>query len=98
MQNKKEDREQNLQMVTQWEQSGLSQKAFCASNNIAYHVFHYWYRVYRSNQKATSSFLPVNITPARNPEQITITGVSGIQIQFQFTDQSVSFIKKLLLS
>jgi hypothetical protein len=88
VQNKKEHSVQKLEMITQWQQSGLTKSAFCATNKIAYHVFHYWYGVYRSNQKATDSFLPVNITPAGNHEQITITSVNGLQVQFPFTDQS----------
>jgi hypothetical protein len=98
MQNKKEYRAEKLQMISQWQRSGLTQKAFCITNNIAYHVFHYWYGVYRSDQNATSSFLPVNITTAVNHDQITITGRSGIQVKVAFTDQSVRFVKQLLLS
>lgn len=98
MQNKKEERVEKLKMITQWQQSGLSQTAFCAANKIAYHVFHYWYGVYRSNQNTSDSFLPVKITRAVSCEQITITGLSGIKIQLPLTDQSVGFIKQLLLS
>jgi hypothetical protein len=97
MQDKKEHRAVMLQMITQWQQSGLRQKAFCATNDIAYHVFHYWYGIYRANENSTGSFLPVNITPAVNQEKITITGINGIQVQFAFTDQSVHFLKQLLL-
>lgn len=98
MQNKKEHRTQMLQMITQWQQSGSSQRAFCTSHNIAYHVFHYWYGVYRSDKNNTGSFLPVKISPVDSHEQITITGISGIQVKIAFTDQSVRFIKQLLLS
>ncbi|WP_442345985.1 IS66 family insertion sequence element accessory protein TnpA, partial [Foetidibacter luteolus] len=31
-------------MIGDWQQSGLSQKAFCAQHGIRYHVFHYWYK------------------------------------------------------
>jgi hypothetical protein len=98
MQNKKEHRTQMLQMITQWQQSGLSQRAFCANNNIAYHVFHYWYGVYRAGENNSGSFLPLNISPASNHEQITITGINGVQVKFSFNDQSVLFVKQLLLS
>ena len=94
----KEQRAQFLCMIKQWQQSGLSQKVFCTGNNIAYHVFHYWYGVYKSEQNSTGSFLPVSITPAAAQEQITLTGHSGIQLQAPMTDKSVRFIKKLLLS
>ena len=98
MQNKKEQRAQKLEMITQWQQSGLTQRAFCIANNVAYHVFHYYDGVYRSNQNSSDCFVPVKVTPAVSREQITITGLSGIQVQLPFTDQSVHFIKQLLLS
>jgi hypothetical protein len=94
----KEQRSQFLSMIRQWQQSGLSQKVFCANNNMAYHVFHYWYGVYKSEPKSSGAFLPVNIAPTVSPEQIMISGLSGIQLQVPLTDQSVRFIKQLLLS
>lgn len=36
--------------ISRWQQSGLSQKAWCEKNNIAYATFHYWYKRYRSNE------------------------------------------------
>jgi len=98
MQNKKEHRAESLQMITQWKQSGLTQKAFCLTNNIAYHVFHYWYGVYRSSQNTTGSFLPVTVTTTASLERVTIIGVNGIQVQLVFSDQSIGFVKQLLLS
>ncbi len=35
MQDKKKHRFQKLQMTHQWQQSGLSQKAFCQANAVA---------------------------------------------------------------
>ena len=97
MQNKKERRTKMFEWITQWQQSGLSQMAFCAAHNIAYHVFHYYYGVYKSSQITSDCFVPVKVAGV-NHEQITLTGVSGIQVQLPFTDQSVHFIKQLLLS
>jgi hypothetical protein len=98
MQDKNEQRTQHLAMIKQWQQGGLSQKQFCVNNNIRYHVFHYWYRVYKTEQNATSSFLPVNIKPVVRQEQITVTGLNGLQVRVSFSDQAVGFIKQLLLS
>ena len=98
MQNKKEIRDQMMVMITDWQTSGLKQREYCAANKVAYHVFHYWYGVYRSNKSGSDSFLPVKITRPVSCEQITITGLSGIKIQLPLTDQSVGFIKQLLLS
>ncbi|MFZ6025752.1 MAG: IS66 family insertion sequence element accessory protein TnpA [Bacteroidota bacterium] len=98
MQNKSEIREQMMGMIANWQESGLTQRAFCSTNHIAYHVFHYWYGVYRANKSDTGSFLPVKVTSAVIKEQITITGVSGIQVQIPLSEQSIGFVKQLLLS
>ena len=98
MQTKKEHRAESLQMITQWQQSGLTQKAFCITNNIAYHVFHYWYGVYRSNQNTSGSFLPVTITTTASLEPVTIIGVNGIKVELSYSDQSIRFVKQLSLS
>src|SRR5215216_1939768 len=37
--------------IIRWQQSGLSQKAWCAQNGITYSSFHYWYKRFR-NEKA----------------------------------------------
>ena len=34
--------------ISGWRQSGLTQKAWCAKNDITYSSFHYWYGRYRS--------------------------------------------------
>lgn len=94
----KEQRTHFLAMIEQWQRSGLRQKVFCTENNIPYHVFHYWYGVYKSEQKPSGSFLPVNIRPAANQEQITLKSDNGIQLQFALTDKSIQFVKHLLLS
>ena len=96
MQNKKEQREQMMLMITDWQASGLKQRDYCASNNIAYHVFHYWYGVYRANKTDAGSFLPVKLTSAASKEPITIVGVSGIKVQLPLTEQSIGFVKQLL--
>lgn len=98
MQDKKEHRAQCLDMITRWQQSGLNQKEFCAANNIAYHVFHYWYKMYKLNENLSNTFIPVNLRPVGGQEQITLTGYNGIQVTLPFSEQSARFIKQLLLS
>ena len=53
-----------FEVINQWQQSGLTQKAWCEQNNIAYGTFHYWYKLYRSqalatNQDSSEGFLPL---------------------------------------
>ena len=65
MANKKQLRQQQLEMITAWQQSGQNQQQYCLENNISYHKFHYWYRVYRYKQTADNgSFVTLNVTPA----------------------------------
>lgn len=96
MQNKKEQREQMMLMITDWQASGLKQRDYCATNNIAYHVFHYWYGVYRAKKTEAGSFLPVKVTSTVSKEQISIVGVNGIKVQIPLTQQSIGFVKQLL--
>jgi hypothetical protein len=55
MQSTEHLRQQNVAMIEAWQQSGLSQKQYCLQNNIAYHIFHYWYKRYRNKQAANAS-------------------------------------------
>ena len=59
MQNKTEHRIQMLEMILRWKQSGQTQRAFCAGSSIAYHIFHYWYRVYRQEQNTARVFFTI---------------------------------------
>jgi hypothetical protein len=85
-------------MITEWQASGMKQRDYCVANNVAYHVFHYWYGVYRANKTDTGSFLPVKVSAAAIKEQITIVGLSGIKVQIALTEQSIGFVKQLLLA
>jgi len=38
--------------ITEWQQSGITQKAWCRQHNMPYHVFHYWYKCYRDEKGA----------------------------------------------
>ena len=98
MQNKIEHRKEMLEMIGHWKQSGQSQKAFCTVNNVTYHIFHYWYGVYRAEQNTSGSFLPLKVTTSVQQEQITVSGTNGIQLKFALTDQSIVFVKQLLQS
>jgi hypothetical protein len=46
MRNQPEVREQMFKLIEQWQQSSLTQNAFCEQQSIKYHVFHYWYKRY----------------------------------------------------
>jgi len=63
MQNR-ETEQQMFNMLTHWQQSGISQKLYCEQHGIRYHVFHYWYKRFRVSQagsKNEGTFIPVQI-------------------------------------
>lgn len=47
------NQQQFFEDIKRWQQSGLSQKAWCKQNNMAYHVFHYWYRRFRNQHSGS---------------------------------------------
>ncbi|MDQ6814061.1 MAG: hypothetical protein M3040_10000 [Bacteroidota bacterium] len=49
-------REQMFNIISKWQGSGLSQKAYCEQHNIHYHVFHYWYKCFRDLQSAAKGW------------------------------------------
>ncbi len=77
MQAKKTVQSQKLQLIGAWQQSGLSQKQFCLQNTITHSTFYYWYRVYKSAQKKTESFLPHTIT-RQSDELMALTGIAMV--------------------
>src|SRR6185437_1468218 len=53
--------------ISRWQQSGLTQKAWCEKNDMAYSRFHYWYKRYRSEElgdardQEGSQFVPLMV-------------------------------------
>jgi hypothetical protein len=62
--------QQMFSMILSWQQSGLSQKAYCEQHAIRYHIFHYWYKRYRLSQSPDKQpgFVPLRIKPSRFPD------------------------------
>jgi hypothetical protein len=63
MRSKDEVQEQMFNHIEQWQQSGLTQKAFCQQTDLPYHIFHYWYKRYRHQESPPgSSFIKLDIS------------------------------------
>ena len=58
--------QQMFSMINEWQQSSLTQKAFCEQHTIRYHVFHYWYKRYRDEQATDKEpgFISLKIKPS----------------------------------
>lgn len=62
-------------VISNWKQSGLSQKAFCRLHNIKYHIFTYHRGKLVKNKKKTSKLLAVQLSPDTQRKSISpITG------------------------
>jgi len=95
MESKEQYRQQQLAMIAAWQQSGQSQQEYCLQNNIIYHRFHYWYKVYRDNQSADNgSFVALNITPPAQGN-LELHLADGRRILFH-QPVSVEYLKALI--
>jgi hypothetical protein len=67
MQNSHPDKNQMFALIKRWEESDLTQKAYCEQTDIRYHVFHYWYRQYKDrnvlNTSTPPSFVSLKVDP-----------------------------------
>ena len=93
---KAEIKQQMFVRITQWQQSGLTQKAFCQQNDIAYHVFHYYYGRFRSNNNdQASSFIKLQVAPGYVSTHTELVLVDGKRLLFH-QGVSANFLKALI--
>jgi hypothetical protein len=89
-------REQMFSMISNWQRSGLNQKAYCAEHNIRYHVFHYWYKVYRHQSALPeASFVKVQITPSPVSSSVELFCTDGKRLVF-YQPVTVDYLKALI--
>ena len=96
MQNKKQIREQMRIMITDWQDSGLSQKQYCVLHNIRYHIFHYWYKQFREqhSEVPSASFIAIQAAPEASG-YIEMFFAEGKRIVFH-QPVSADFLKALI--
>ena len=76
-------REAMITMINHWQQSGLSQKAYCSQHDIPYHVFHYWYKVYRNvNVTPIASFVKLQVSPSPGSSVAELICTDGKRLVF----------------
>jgi hypothetical protein len=99
MQSAEQLRQQNLAMIDAWQQSGLSQKQYCLQNNIAYHIFHYWYKRYRDKQAGNggdpAGFIPLIVNGASSTGYVELQFPDGKKILFH-GPVSVDYLKAMI--
>jgi hypothetical protein len=74
--------------IEQWQQSGLSQRAYCHNNHLQPHRFYYWRRRILAPRPEVS-FLPVALTddPVRHPLAVRILMPNGCAIELEGRDE-----------
>jgi hypothetical protein len=99
MRNQPEVREQMFKLIEQWQQSSLTQNAFCQQQSIRYHIFHYWYRRYREQhadpQNNISSFVKLQITKPVSSGLVEIYFPGGVRLLFH-EPVSSNYLKALI--
>jgi hypothetical protein len=99
MQADQSSRESIFASIRQWQSSGLSQKSFCKANQIRYHVFHYWYRVFKDtseqNPSTVASFVRVHVPPVSTDLFADVSFPVGSKVTF-YQPVSSEYLKSLL--
>ena len=99
MQAPQETKDTMFAHIRQWQASGLSQKAFCQSNQIRYHVFHYWYRLYRDagelKKSAPASFVRLHAPNVSSDMFAELSLPAGSKITF-YQPISSDYLRSLL--
>lgn len=98
MQSKEKEavQQQMFDNIDKWRQSGLTQKAFCGQVNLAYHVFHYWYKRYRiTESKPASSFIKLRVSTPSMISSIELVLPDGKRLLFH-QPVSIDYLKALI--
>ena len=98
MQSKEKEavKQQMFDHIDRWQQSGLTQKAFCREVNLAYHVFHYWYRRYRiAESTPASSFIKLRVSTPSVSSSIELVLPDGKRLLFHQL-VSIDYLKALI--
>jgi len=78
-------REQMYAHIEQWKQSGLSQKVYCEQQGVRYHVFHYWYKLYRDQHQQTAQKPPSKPSVAFLPLTLSTSPATGAFVELHLS-------------
>lgn len=85
-------------LIEKWQQSGLSQKAFCEAHQVKAPVFYYWYKCYRLQNNplvVQPSFIELRSDPILPQAAIEVLLVCGHRIFFH-QPVTASFVKAVI--
>ena len=93
-------RQEMLEMIDRWKQSGLSQKSFCQKEQIPYHKFYYWLRRSRHKKQDTKETANAGFVKLKIKEPVTFSSIEvhlphGTRLFFH-APVSAEYLKTLL--
>lgn len=95
--------QEKLNLIEQWERSGLPIKTFCSEHNFSDSLFHSWLNKYRRNKKPVKKqqeFIPLQVTsiPACSQANLLYAEVITVKGDHLKLYQSVSsnYLRTLL--
>lgn len=65
MKSNAKDKIRMFSFIDGWSKSNQSQKEYCKQHQVGYHVFHYWYKLWKDEKQSTSihsDFIPVKVS------------------------------------
>lgn len=93
-QRKSRSQEEWQQIISEFEQSGLSRKDFCAQYDLGSRIFEKWY--YRLRQNRLAKLVPINVASAQTlASQLCATLPQGIRLEFD-SDLSPTYLKQVI--
>ena len=99
MRNDPDARHQMFQMIEQWKQSGLSQRAFCGQQSMRFHKFYYWYKCYRRQHETIDNhserFVKLKIEKSSVASSVEVHFPGGIHVVFH-EPVSSNYLKTLI--
>ena len=91
-------REKMFSLISAWQRSGLSQRAYCEQHGVRYSLFHYWYKQYRQQQTILTEqarFMPLDIQPSPLAALVELLLADGRRLVFHHS-VSADYLKALL--
>lgn len=95
MKSKDDVQQRMFNYIDQWQQSDLTQKAFCHQVNLRYHIFHYWYKRYRKSSEPASSFIKLNVSASSTVSHAELILADGKRLLFH-QPVSADYLKALI--
>jgi hypothetical protein len=88
-------KQQMFDNIDRWQQSGLTQKAFCREVNLPYHVFHYWYRRYRITESKPAPFVKLRVSTPSISSSMELLLPDGKRLLF-YQAVSIDYLRALI--